>query len=127
MPDHQSEINPLGAPTALPFLINSVHQALTSLEQETPPPAEPAVPLRTSVTPGYIACLDDGKKLKMLKRHLNSAYNMSPDEYRQKWGLPLDYPMVAPKYAVLRSELAKKIGLGKKRKWTARVRRTVRK
>ncbi len=75
---------------------------------------EPAVSIRQSVKPEYIVCLDDGKKLKMLKRHLRTAYNMSPDEYRQRWGLSSDYPMVAPKYAAKRSELAKKIGLGRK-------------
>ena len=80
------------------------------------PPAEPlkpAVPIRKSITPDYLVCLEDGKKLKMLKRHLRSTYGMTPDEYRAKWGLPNDYPMVAPKYAEQRSEFAKKIGLGR--------------
>ena len=76
-------------------------------------PLKPAVPIRKSVTPEYLICLEDGKKLKMLKRHLRSTYNLSPDEYRAKWGLPPDYPMVAPKYAEQRSEFAKKIGLGR--------------
>ena len=72
----------------------------------------PAVPVKKSVTPEYIVCLEDGKKLKMLKRHLKTAYDMTPDEYRARWGLPADYPMVAPNYAQRRSQLAKKIGLG---------------
>jgi predicted transcriptional regulator len=76
-------------------------------------PQKPAVPIRKSVTPEYIVCLEDGKKLKMLKRHLRSTYGMTPDEYRTKWNLPPDYPMVAPNYAAQRSEFAKKIGLGR--------------
>ena len=75
---------------------------------------QPAVPIKKSVTPDYIVCLEDGKKLKMLKRHLKTAYNMSPEEYRERWGLPADYPMVAPNYAEQRSKLAKDIGLGTK-------------
>ncbi len=75
---------------------------------------EPAVPIKRSVTPNYVICLEDGEKLKMIKRHLRNAFDMSPDEYRQRWGLPGDYPMVAPEYAARRSELAKKIGLGRK-------------
>ena len=100
-------------PGELPQLIRTVHEALKSPDQAAAKP-EPAVSIKQSVKPEYIVCLDDGKKLKMLKRHLRTAYNMSPDEYRQKWGLPADYPMVAPKYAAVRSELAKKIGLGRK-------------
>ena len=100
-------------PGELPQLIRTVHEALKSPDQAAAKP-EPAVSIKQSVKPEYIVCLDDGKKLKMLKRHLRTAYNMSPDEYRQKWGLPSDYPMVAPKYAAVRSELAKKIGLGRK-------------
>lgn len=73
---------------------------------------QPAVPIKKSITPDYIVCLEDGKKLKMLKRHLKTAYNMSPEEYRERWGLPADYPMVAPNYAKQRSKLAKDIGLG---------------
>jgi len=80
---------------------------------------QPAVSVKKSVTPDYIICLEDGKKLKMLKRHLKTAYNMTPEEYRQRWGLPSDYPMVAPNYASQRRNLAKKIGLGTKRKKTA--------
>ncbi|MBI3444138.1 MAG: MucR family transcriptional regulator, partial [Magnetospirillum sp.] len=75
---------------------------------------QPAIPVKKSVTPDYIICLEDGKKLKMLKRHLKTAYNMSPEEYRERWGLAADYPMVAPNYAQHRSSLAKKIGLGTK-------------
>ena len=77
-------------------------------------PPKPVVPIRRSITPEYLICLEDGKKLKMLKRHLRAAYNMTPDEYRAKWGLPPDYPMVAPNYAAQRSDFAKKIGLGRK-------------
>ncbi len=76
-------------------------------------PLKPAVPIRKSITPDYLVCLEDGKKLKMLKRHLRSTYNLTPDEYRQKWQLPADYPMVAPNYAQQRSAFAKKIGLGR--------------
>jgi predicted transcriptional regulator len=82
---------------------------------DTPEPAKPAVSVPRSVTPDYIVCLEDGKKLKMLKRHLRAAYDMSPEEYRAKWGLPADYPMVAPNYAAQRSAFAKKIGLGRKK------------
>ncbi len=101
--------------TELPELINSVHQALTVPGKSLPSPLAPAVPIKKSVTPDYLICLDDGKKLKMLKRHLRVAYGLSPDEYRAKWGLPSDYPMVAPNYAQPRSKLAKAIGLGTKR------------
>ena len=99
----------------LPRLIRDVHDTLTSVgtgaarEPERP---TPAVPVKKSVTPEYIVCLEDGKKLKMLKRHLKTAYNMSPEEYRDRWGLSADYPMVAPNYARQRSKLAKQIGLG---------------
>ena len=103
-------------PSEIPHLIKTVHEALKSPGQAVAKP-EPAVSIKQSVKPEYIVCLDDGKKLKMLKRHLRTAYNMSPDEYRQKWGLPSDYPMVAPEYAARRSELAKKIGLGRKKGW----------
>src|ERR1700746_1988219 len=105
-------------PTAqLGEVINAVYSSLKSLEgpvaQVQPEPLKPAVPIRKSVTPEFIICLEDGKRLKMLKRHLRSTYNMTPDEYRAKWGLPADYPMVAPNYAEQRSEFAKKIGLGR--------------
>ncbi len=86
-------------------------------------PLKPAVSIRRSVTPDYIICLEDGKKLKMLKRHLRTTYNLTPEEYRAKWGLPADYPMVSPNYAAQRSAFAKKIGLGRKRKGTKRGRK----
>jgi predicted transcriptional regulator len=98
--------------TELPALINSVHQALSDPGDSPAVPLKPAVPIKKSVTPDYLICLDDGRKLKMLKRHLRTAYGMTPKEYREKWGLASDYPMVAPNYAQRRSELAKAIGLG---------------
>jgi predicted transcriptional regulator len=98
-------------------VIQTVHTSLNSLgagrTDSAAEPPKPAVPVKKSVTADYIICLEDGKKLKMLKRHLRSTYNMTPDEYRTKWGLPSDYPMVAPNYAQQRSEFAKKIGLGR--------------
>ncbi len=97
----------------IPDLITSVHQTLMKVTGQVPEILKPAVPIKRSVTPNYVVCLEDGKKLKMLKRHLRTSYNLSPEEYRKKWGLLDDYPMVAPKYAAQRSELAKKIGLGK--------------
>jgi len=104
--------------TAIPDIIRTVHASLTSLgkAEVTPAPAEkqrPAVPIAKSVQDDYIVCLEDGKRLKMLKRYLRSKYNLSPDEYRRKWGLSSDYPMVAPAYANRRSEFAKQIGLGR--------------
>ncbi len=106
--------NPI-AVTDVPGLIATVHQALAALgPEEAAPRPEPAVPIKQSIKPEYIVCLDDGKKLKMLKRHLKATYNMTPDDYRKRWGLPSDYPMVAPNYASTRSKLAKKIGLGRK-------------
>jgi predicted transcriptional regulator len=108
----------------LPLLIQNVHGALSGLGepvQAPQPKPEPAVSIRSSIKPDYIVCLEDGKKLKMLKRHLMTHYNMTPDEYRQKWGLAADYPMVAPNYAEQRRTLAKKIGLGTKRRRTGRV------
>ncbi len=104
----------------LPQLISMVHEALMRPGEASGPP-EPAVPIKKSVRPNYIICLEDGKMLKMLKRHLRTAYDMSPEEYRKRWGLPSDYPMVAPKYAAVRSELAKKIGLGRKAGRNART------
>lgn len=103
-------------PDEIPNLIHKVFAALSEAalggsaaeEQQ----AEPAVPIRKSITPDYIICLEDGKKFKSLKRHLRTHYNLSPEEYREKWGLPRDYPMVAPNYAQARSRLAKKMGLG---------------
>ena len=98
-------------------VISTVHEALSRLNTEVSEPEaepqKPAVPIRRSITPEYIVCLEDGKRLKMLKRHLRTTYNMTPEEYRAKWGLPADYPMVAPNYAAQRSEFAKKIGLGR--------------
>ena len=101
----------------LPALIQSVYRSLSTVGEPQPQPAPtltPAVPIKKSVFPDYIVCLEDGKKLKMLKRHLKTSYGMTPDEYRTKWGLPWDYPIVAPSYAATRSGLAKKIGLGRK-------------
>lgn len=102
-------------------LIQNVHAALTNLSAPAPAPEakpEPAVSVRSSIKPDYIVCLEDGKKLKMLKRHLMTHYQMTPEDYRAKWGLPADYPMVAPNYAEQRRTLAKKIGLGTKRRRT---------
>jgi len=110
--------------TELSELISSVHQALTDPGKPVTSPLEPAVPIKKSVTPDYLICLDDGRKLKMLKRHLRTAYDMSPKEYRAKWGLASDYPMVAPNYAQRRSELAKAIGLGTKGRGKTKSRRT---
>lgn len=107
----------------LPALINNVHGALSGLGERpaaTPPRPEPKVSIRSSIKPDYIVCLEDGKKLKMLKRYLKTNFDMTPDEYRQRWGLSADYPMVAPNYAEQRRTLAKKIGLGTKRKRGAR-------
>jgi predicted transcriptional regulator len=109
----------------LPQLIQEVYRSLASVGSAPAAPErpQPAVPVKKSVTPDYIICLEDGKKLKMLKRHLKTAYNMTPEEYRDRWGLPADYPMVAPNYAAHRSSLAKKIGLGTKpRKRPSRAR-----
>jgi predicted transcriptional regulator len=106
------------ADVQLPEIIRSVYGSLTLLEGagagEVVPEQKPAVPVKRSITPDYIVCLEDGKKLKMLKRHLRTTYNLTPDEYRAKWGLAADYPMVAPNYAKQRSAFAKKIGLGKR-------------
>lgn len=104
------------APTDVPGLIREVHNTLQEVSQtqvEAPPPV-PAVPIKRSVQPDYLVCLEDGKRLKMLKRHLKNSFGMTPEEYRAKWGLPSDYPMVAPGYAKLRSELARRIGLGRR-------------
>jgi len=104
----------------VPLLIEQVHRTLAGLGQSEPGPVptavkerpHPAVPIRKSVTDEYLICLEDGKRLKMLKRHLTTAYDMTPNQYRERWGLPPDYPMVAPNYAKHRAALAKKIGLG---------------
>ncbi|MGH6815997.1 MAG: MucR family transcriptional regulator [Hyphomicrobiaceae bacterium] len=106
-------------PGDLPSLIGDVHAALTRASARTPLPQKelpkPVVPVKKSVTAEYIVCLEDGKKFKSLKRHLRTHYGLSPEEYREKWGLPHDYPMVAPNYAAARSALAKKMGLGTRR------------
>jgi predicted transcriptional regulator len=103
----------------IPDVIRSVYASLAGLnghaEIAPKPKQKPAVPIKKSITPDYLICLEDGKKLKMLKRHLRTAYGLSPEEYRAKWGLGSDYPMVAPNYAKQRSAFAKKIGLGKHR------------
>ena len=107
----------------LPTLIQNVHNALSGLgrvQEEPPAKQEPAVSIRSSIKPDYVVCLEDGLKMKMLKRHLMTDHGMTPDQYRQKWGLGPDYPMVAPNYAEQRRTLAKKIGLGTKRRRTAR-------
>ena len=104
----------------IPALINQVHAALlrvTSGEAQSPAePLKPAVPIKKSINPDFIVCLEDGKKFKSLKRHLRTQYTMTPEQYREKWGLPGDYPMVAPNYAAARSQLAKQMGLGQQRR-----------
>ncbi|MEP9380159.1 MucR family transcriptional regulator [Aquabacter sp. CN5-332] len=111
-------------------LIGSVYAALIGIAksqtgQEAPTvPLQPAVPIRKSVTPDFIVCLEDGKKFKSLKRHLRTTYDLTPEQYRAKWGLPADYPMVAPSYAAARSELAKQMGLGQQRKKAVAAKKT---
>lgn len=104
----------------LPALISQVHGALMRVAsgqtEAVAEPTKPAVPVKKSMTSDYLVCLEDGKKFKSLKRHLRTQYNMTPEQYREKWGLPPDYPMVAPNYAVARSQLAKKMGLGQQRR-----------
>ena len=111
----------------LPGLIQSVHRALASVSSGADAveaaPKEPAVPVRRSITPDHLICLEDGRKFKSLKRHLRTKYNMSPEDYRAKWGLAKDYPMVAPNYAKARSELAKQMGLGQGGRQASRKRR----
>jgi len=104
------------SPDALPSLIQEVFKTLSGVGKDPiqPERPQPAVPIKKSVMPEHIICLEDGKKLKMLKRHLKTSYSMTPEQYRERWGLPPDYPMVAPNYAKHRSSLAKKIGLGTK-------------
>jgi len=103
----------------VPEVISTVYRSLANIDGRVGEgfgeALKPAISVRKSITPEFIICLEDGKKLKMLKRHLRAAYNMSPEEYRAKWGLPADYPMVAPNYALQRSDFAKKIGLGRKK------------
>lgn len=107
-------------PQEVPALIEQVHGAFAALGKakavEPPQQLKPAVPIRKSITPDYIICLEDGKKFKSLKRHLRTRYGLSPEQYREKWGLPDDYPMVAPNYARARSDLAKEMGLGQQRR-----------
>jgi predicted transcriptional regulator len=105
----------------IPALISHVYSALMRLSSDATGPApagplKPAVPIKRSITPEYLICLEDGKKFKSLKRHLRTQYQMTPDQYRAKWNLPADYPMVAPKYAAVRSQLAKQMGLGQQRR-----------
>jgi predicted transcriptional regulator len=111
--------NPTPA-SELPALINQIHAALLKVatgRAELPlEPAKPAVPVKKSMTADYLICLEDGKRFKSLKRHLRTQYSMTPEQYRDKWNLPADYPMVAPNYAVARSQLAKKMGLGQQRR-----------
>ena len=108
----------------MPALIDQVHQALVRVGggpiESSAEPLKPAVSVKRSITPEYIVCLEDGKKFKSLKRHLRTQYNMTPEQYREKWGLPPDYPMVAPNYAAARSQLAKQMGLGQQRRRRAR-------
>jgi predicted transcriptional regulator len=108
--------------TELPALIGNVHAALSQVAngsaEQPQEELRPAVPIKKSVQPDYIVCLDDGKRFKSLKRHLRTTYNLTPDQYRAKWGLAHDYPMVAPNYAAARSELAKQMGLGARRRKT---------
>ena len=109
-------------PAELPGLIRSIHKALGGVSVSAPvepPPKEPAVPAKKSITPEHLICLEDGRKFKSLKRHLRSKYGLSPEDYRAKWGLPKDYPMVAPNYARARSDLAKRMGLGQGGRRTA--------
>ena len=113
--------------TDLPALIANIHAALSQVTggvvEVEPEPKEPAVPVRKSISPDFLICLEDGRKFKSLKRHLRTKYDMSPEEYRAKWNLPKDYPMVAPNYAKARSELAKQMGLGQGGRKPARVAR----
>ncbi len=108
----------------IPALINQVHAALSRVSgkggEAAAEPLKPAVSVKRSITPEYIVCLEDGKKFKSLKRHLRTQYNMTPEQYREKWGLSADYPMVAPNYAAARSQLAKQMGLGQQRRRRAR-------
>jgi predicted transcriptional regulator len=108
----------------IPALISQVHAALSRVSSKTGDgagePLKPAVSLKKSITPEFIVCLEDGKKFKSLKRHLRTQYNMTPEQYREKWGLSADYPMVAPNYAAARSQLAKQMGLGQQRRKRAR-------
>src|SRR4051812_37937789 len=111
--------NPV-ASSDIPALINQIHGALVRVSsgdaQSAAEPLKPAVPVKRSINPDFIVCLEDGKKFKSLKRHLRTQYSMTPEQYRDKWNLPADYPMVAPNYAAARSQLAKNMGLGQQRR-----------
>lgn len=111
--------NPTPA-SEIPNLISQIHAALLRVSSgrsdASPEPVKPAVSVKKSINPDYLVCLEDGKRFKSLKRHLRTQYNMTPEQYRDKWNLPPDYPMVAPNYAVARSQLAKKMGLGQQRR-----------
>ena len=115
--------NPVPA-SDIPGLINQVHTALTQVSggrgEIIAEPLRPAIPVKRSVSADYIVCLEDGKKFKSLKRHLRTRYGFTPEQYREKWGLPADYPMVAPNYAAARSQLAKQMGLGQQRRGRSR-------
>lgn len=114
--------NPIST-AELPQLMKTVHDAIANLGKAPAPevaPQVPAVAIRKSITPEYLVCLEDGRKMKSLKRHLRVSFNLTPEEYRAKWGLPKDYPMVAPAYAAVRSEMAKRIGLGQTKKTPTR-------
>ena len=107
----------------IPGLISQIHAALSRVSSGADlaaEPLKPAVPVKKSITPEYLVCLEDGKKFKSLKRHLRTQYNMTPEQYREKWDLPVDYPMVAPNYAQARSQLAKQMGLGQQRRKRAK-------
>ena len=115
--------NPVPA-ADIPTLINQIHSALMQVSagraDVAAEPLRPAVSIKKSITPDHLVCLEDGKKFKSLRRHLRSQYNMTPEQYREKWGLPPDYPMVAPNYAAARSQLAKQMGLGQQRRHRAK-------
>jgi predicted transcriptional regulator len=110
----QNKVDDSQVPGIITTVFKTMDRLSTSASELVEKPKKPAVSVRRSVLPDFIVCLEDGRKMKMLKRHLRTAYNLSPDEYRSRWGLPADYPMVAPNYAKRRSEFAKKIGLGRK-------------
>ena len=110
----QNKVDDSQVPGIITTVFKTMDRLSTSASELVEKPKKPAVSVRRSVLPDFIVCLEDGRKMKMLKRHLRTAYNLSPDEYRSRWGLPADYPMVAPNYAKRRSQFAKKIGLGRK-------------
>ena len=110
----QNKVDDSPVPSIITTVFKTMDRLSTSASELVEKPKKPAVSVRRSVLPDFIVCLEDGRKMKMLKRHLRTSYNLSPDEYRSRWGLPADYPMVAPNYAKRQSEFAKKIGLGRK-------------